>query len=360
MSTTNLDPEKLEQYAQMVAGTAHQGLNCALSFVGDQLGLYQALNEIAPAGSGELARAKGLSERWVREWLYQQACAGQIEYREESDEFYLSPEAAAVLVDDAHPAYLGGMFQAVVALYETIDELPESFRSGIGQSYEAKGGACACGVERMSRQFQNHQLVQNLLPMLDGVVERLDAGVRVGDVGCGSATSTVMMAKAFPKSQFFGYDNSRAAIKRASQAVSGAGVDNLQILDPTHDPLPEDGSFDFITTFDVIHDSTHPAELIGAIRKSLTADGTWLCADVIGKPTFAENLKDNPIAPLAYAFSVMVCMSAALSVPGGAGLGTLGFHREKAREMTEAADFSRFRQLDYEGDIFNAYYEIRP
>jgi len=359
MSTAALNPEKLDRYAKMVAGTAQQSLNCALSFVGERLGLYSNLSRIAPASSAELAQETGLDERWVREWLYQQACTGQIDYDESSDRFHLSPEAVAVLVDDKHPAYLAGMFQAVVALYEGLDELPESFKSGIGQSYEAKGEACACGIERMSRQFQTHQLVPRLLPKLDGVVEKLEAGISVADVGCGSATSTVAMAKAFPKSRFAGYDNSRAAIKRASQAVKRAGLDNVRILDPTHEPLPEDGSLDFITTFDVIHDSTHPDELIAAIRASLKPDGTWLCADVKGLPTFGENLKENPIAPLAYCFSVTVCMSAALSVPGGAGLGTLGFHEQKAREMTAAAGFGRFRRIDYEGDIFNAFYEIR-
>ncbi|MDX1382057.1 MAG: class I SAM-dependent methyltransferase [Thermoanaerobaculia bacterium] len=360
MSRPDLDPQKLEQFTQLVAGAAHQGMNCALSFVGDHLGLYETLHRIAPADSVELADAAGLSERWVREWLYQQACAGQIEYDEASDEFSLSPEAVAVLVDEDHPAYLAGMFHSVVALYEGVDRLPESFRTGIGRSYESRGEACACGVHRMSRQFQRHQLVGNLLPKLDGVVEKLDAGIRVADVGCGSATSTVAMAAAFPKSQFVGYDNSRAAIQHATRAVRGAGVDNVQIVDPTHDPLPEDGSFELITTFDVIHDSTHPAQLIAAIRKSLPEDGTWLCADIKGKPTFAENLRDNPIAPIGYAFSILICMSAALSLPDGAGLGTLGFHEQKAREMTAEQGFGRFRRIDYEGDIFNAYYEIRP
>ncbi|MEN8159332.1 MAG: class I SAM-dependent methyltransferase [Myxococcota bacterium] len=360
MSTPELDGEKLALTMQAVSGTVQQGLHCALSFVGDQLGLYRALRDAGPSTSVGLAQATGLDERWVREWLYQQACTGQLDYREEGDAFSISPEAAAVLVDEDHPSYLAGMFQTVVALYGAVDSLPESFRSGIGRSYEAQGDACACGVHRMSQQFQRHQLVENLLPKLDGVLAKLENGVRVADVGCGTATSTVAMARAFPKSEFIGYDSSRSAIRHATAAVQEAGVGNVRIVDPTHEPLPEDGSLGLITTFDVIHDSTHPVELIAAIRRSLPADGTWLCADVKGKPTFAENLNENPIAPLAYAFSVMVCMSAALSLPGGAGLGTLGFHEQKAREMTGAGGFSRFRQIDYEGDIFNAYYEIRP
>lgn len=354
--TRELDAAKVEQYQMMVVGTAHQGMHCALSFVGDQLGLYRALREISPATSTDLAEKTGLHERWVREWLYQQACAGLIDYVEEKDAFLLCEEAAAVLVDQD----LTGMFEAVVALYGGVDHLPESFRSGLGQSYESRGEGCACGVHRMSQQFQRHQLVKSLLPKLDGVVEKLEEGVRVADVGCGSATSTVAMAKAFPRSRFVGYDNSRTAIKHATRAIAESGVDNVEIADPTHAPLPEDGSFALITTFDVVHDSTHPSELISAIRKSLSADGTWLCADIKGKPTFAENLKENPIAPIGYAFSLLICMSAALSLPGGAGLGTMGFHEQKAREMSAAAGFRRFRPIDYEGDIFNAYYEIRP
>ena len=131
------------------------------------------------------------------------------------------------------------------------------------------------------------------------------------------------------------------------------------MLNPVYDPLPEDGSLDFITTFDVIHDSTHPAQLIGAIKNSLKSTGTWLCADVKGFPSFAENRRDNPMATLAYSFSVLVCMSAGLSTPDGAGLGTLGFHEAKAREMSAAAGFSRFDVTPFEGDVFNAFYEIR-
>ena len=212
----------------------------------------------------------------------------------------------------------------------------------------------------MSRKFQTDHLVPDLLPGLDGMVERLKQGARVADVGCGAATSTIAMAKAFPASEFVGYDISMHALSRARHNIQSAGVSNVRLHNPIDHPLPEDRSLDFVTTFDVIHDSTHPDLLINAIRRSLKDDGIWLCADIKGKPTFAENLKENPIAPLAYSFSVLVCMSASLSVEDGAGLGTLGFHEQKAREMTSAAGFTRFREIPFEGDALNAFYEIRP
>ncbi len=355
-----VDPAQLQKFSKNVSGSVVGGLNCALSFVGEQLGLYTALAQIGPANSESLAQKTNLSERWVREWLYQQACIGQIEYTEETDSFYLSPEARLVLAEPDHPAYLGGMLQSVVAMFETVDTLPGAFRSGIGQSFDDKGENCACGIERMSKKFQSSYLVPRLLPALDQVIEKLEHGARVADVGCGAATSTIAMAKAFPNSEFTGYDISLNALGRARTNIQNAGINNVRLANAIDNPLPEDSSIDFITTFDVVHDSTHPALLIDAIRQSLKTDGTWLCADIKGRPSFAENLRENPTATLAYSFSVMVCMSAGLSVPGGAGLGTLGFHEQKAREMTGAAGFSRFRTIDYEGDIFNAFYEIRP
>ncbi len=354
------NPEALQAFAGQVSQSIVGGLNCALTLLGDQLGLYKALAELNRATSTDLADKTRLSERWVREWLYQQSCVGQIGYNEADDTFYLTSEAVAVLADENHPAYMGGMFQSVVAIYDTVDQLPECFRTGLGQSYDDKGENCACGIERMSKKFQNDHLVPDLLPKLDGMVERLKAGARVADVGCGGATSTIAMAKAFPNSEFVGYDISMHALGRARDNINSAGVTNIQLHNPIDHPLPEDGSLDFVTTFDVIHDSTHPDMLINAIRRSLKNDGTWLCADVKGMPTFAENLNDNPMATLAYSFSVLVCMSAGLSSPDGAGLGTLGFHETKAREMTAALGFTQFKTVPFDGDVFNAFYEIRP
>lgn len=354
------DRDALQAFTSQVSSSITGGLNCALTMLGDQLGLYKALASAGPMNSAELAQSTHLSERWVREWLYQQTCMKQLEYDQEGDRFFLSPEGQAVLANEDHPAYLGGMFQSVVAIYDTVDSLPDCFRTGVGQSFDDKGESCACGIERMSKRFQNNHLVPDLLPQMDGIVQRLEAGARVADVGCGGATSTVAMAKAFPNSTFIGYDISMHALNRARNNINAAGVTNVQLHNPVDRPLPNDGSIDLITTFDVIHDSTHPTQLIEAIYKSLKSDGAWLCADVKGLPTFAENLAENPMATLAYSFSVLVCMSAGLSTPDGAGLGTLGFHEQKAREMTAAAGFSRFDTLAFEGDVFNAFYQIRP
>jgi ubiquinone/menaquinone biosynthesis C-methylase UbiE len=359
MALDQVNPDLLRAFTGKVSGSVTGGLNCALTLVGDQLGLYQALAKTGPCTSQMLADASNLSERWVREWLYQQSCIEQIDYDEAADSFSLSPEAEAVLATPDHPAYLGGMFQSVVAMFETLGDLPDSFRSGVGQSYDDKGESCACGIERMSRKFQESYLVPALLPKLDGMIEKLTAGALVADVGCGAATSTVAMAEAFPKSEFTGYDISLHALNRARHNVDATGAKNIRLHNPIDHPLPEDGSLDLITTFDVIHDSTHPEALIDAIKRSLKPDGIWLCADVQGKPTFAENKRDNPIATLAYSFSVLVCMSAGLSVAGGAGLGTLGFHEQKAKEMSASAGFTRFRTIPFEGDVFNAFYEIR-
>lgn len=355
-----VDRDALQAYSTKVSREVLGGLNCALTFVGDQLGLFKAMAELGPTNSTGLAAHTGLAERWVREWLYQQACTHHINYDDDAATFALSPEASIVLASPEHPAYLGGMLASVVAMYETIGDLPESFRTGLGQSYDDKGEACACGIERMSKKFQSSFLVPKLLPRLDGMVDRLSAGARVADVGCGAATSTVAMGEAFPESTFNAYDISVNALARARGNIDASGLSNVHLCNSSTDPLPEDGSLDFVTTFDVIHDSTHPAELITAIRRSLKDDGIWLCADIKGGSSFEENLKDNPFAGMAYSFSVLVCMSSGLSTPDGAGLGTLGFHEKKAREMSAEAGFSRFRVVEYEGDQFNAFYEIRP
>ena len=356
---TQVDREKLEIYLKQVSQQVMAGFNCSLSHVGDKLGLYRKLRDNGPVTSMEFAEATGLHERWLREWLRHQACVGQIDYSADDDSFSLSPEAAVVLCDDENPFYFAAGFQAVVATHEAVPKLGDSFRTGLGLTYDEQGEACACGIERLNNYVPRNELVQNILPSLSGVTDKLVSGARVADVGCGAGQATLVMAEAFPKSDFVGYDTSDHALANANAHLKETELKNVRFVNPMVEPLPRDGSVDFVTTFDVIHDAPYPGRLIADIHRCLNVDGTWLCSDIRSFPTFAENLRENPSAGLFYGFSLMICMSSSMSTPDGAGLGTLGFNEQVAREMSETAGFSRFARLEF-GTAVNNYYEIRP
>jgi 2-polyprenyl-3-methyl-5-hydroxy-6-metoxy-1,4-benzoquinol methylase len=355
---TEIDDDRLKLFLRQVTTSISAGVNCAVTAVGDQLGLYRALHELRVASSAELAAHTSFNERWVREWLRHQACLRQIEYDAETDRFHLSPEAVAVLVDETSGSYLMGGFQSVVATYPSVSGLAQSFHTGLGRSYDEHGEGCACGIERMSAYASRYALFDEVLPRLDGMVAKLNAGIRVADVGCGGGRATIAMAETYPNSEFVGYDTSVHALERARANLRTLDLPNVHFANPKVEPMPAAPTFDLVTTFDVIHDTTHPMQLIEAIHAALADDGTWLCSDIRSFPDFADNLAKHPIAGMLYGFSLMVCMSASLSTPDGAGLGTLGFNEVVARGMTSAAGFTRFRRLDYDNPM-NNYYEIR-
>jgi SAM-dependent methyltransferase len=355
---SELDRDKLDRYIQRVTGSIAAGLNCAISSLGDKLGLYEALHELRSASSFELAERTGLNERWLREWLRHQACMQQIEYDAETERFFLSPEAVAVMIDTSHPAYFGGGFESATASFDSLPGLVNSFHTGIGFSYDDHGPGCASGIERMSRYFNENTLVPQVLPLLDGVVEKLKRGAMVADVGCGGGVATLAMAESFPNSEFVGYDISEHALTRAREKLNTVDVSNIRFVNPLDEMLPSEPTFDLITTFDVIHDSAHPQPLLNAIFQALKHDGTFLCEDIRSYPRFEQNLQENPLAGLLYGFSIMVCMSSSMSTPDGAGLGTLGFNEEVAAEMMSIAGFTRFNKLDYDNPM-NNYYEVR-
>jgi len=273
--------------------------------------------------------------------------------------FHLSPVAALVLANDASPAFAAGAFAALPQQIGVLEQLLESFKTGIGLPYDAFGPQGARGVEGMAGPWFRTMLVPLALPRLDGVTERLRAGATVADIGCGTGIALIEMATAFPTSQFHGYDISTHALAEAERKRQAAGTANVTFHHAEREPLPEDGRFDFITTFDCIHDMTHPADAMRSIRKALKPDGTWLIADINAKPSFEENLEKNPMAAMMYGFSVLSCLSSGLSHPEGAGLGTLGFSEPTARAMTAAAGFTRFTRHDFDNPV-NAYYELRP
>jgi 2-polyprenyl-3-methyl-5-hydroxy-6-metoxy-1,4-benzoquinol methylase len=356
--THPIDPAKVKAGGERIFGYLKGMAVSAMVYLGDTLGLYRAMHNAGPLTSQELAQKTGLHERWVREWLRGQAAAKLIDYASD-DRFELSPEIGMFLADPDSPRLAVGIFSDLPQRMAVVERLPESFKSGVGLNYDARGPQGAVGIERVFGNWYRFTLVSQVLPKLDGVSDKLRKGAKVADVGCGAGMALLEMAKAFPHSQFHGYDVSKHALARAEANKVNAGVQNTTFHDVANEGLSTDSSFDFITTFDCIHDMTRPAEMIKTIRQALKPDGTWFIADIKSLPTFEENLEKNPMTAMLYAFSVMGCMSSALSEPGGAGLGTLGFNEAVARKMTAEVGFTRFQRHEFENPL-NAYYEVRP
>ncbi len=353
-----MDPERLKEFLATVFGALGGAMTATMIHLGDRMGLYRALADGTPRTSGELAEETGLDERWLREWLYQQGAAGVLEHRGEG-RFALCEEGGAVLADENHPAFGAGFFGHLPQTLGVAERLPEAFRSGIGLPYDAFGPEGAVGVERGLAPWFRALLVPFALPRVPGVVKTLAGGAAAADVGCGAGVAMLEMAKAWPASEFHGYDISRFALERAEQNRDGAGVTNAFFHDAREEPIPDDGRYAFITSFDCLHDMTNPAGMMARIRGALRDDGTWLIADIKAHPSYEENVEHNPMAAMMYGVSLLTCMSSALSEPGGAGLGTLGLHEGLAREMARQAGFAHFEPLDL-GHPINAFYVVRP
>ena len=354
-----IDPDQLKLYSFQLFSKLEGAVTAGMIHLGDTLGLYAALKAAdRPVSTHELAETLGLHERWVREWAFNQASAKMIQC-DADERLSLSAEAAAVLASPEHPAYGMGMFHRLPQTMRMLDEMPDIFRSGIGRDYDSHGCAGAIGIERSFEPWNNTFLLPAVLPAISGLVEQLERGITVADVGCGAGGAVLLMAERFPKSTFVGYDISAFALARAAEKLAESGVTNARFFDPREAPLPSDHSVQFITTFDCIHDMTQPQQMMDALRSALADDGAWLLVDIKARDSFSENAAKNPMAPLMYGISVLSCMSSAMSTPGGAGLGTLGLSENTAREMSAAAGFTRFEKLPIDHSV-NAFYEIRP
>jgi 2-polyprenyl-3-methyl-5-hydroxy-6-metoxy-1,4-benzoquinol methylase len=357
-----VDPDRLKMFSFLVFSKLEGAVTSGMIHLGDRLGLYRILAEATVSlTDDELAGRAGLHPRWVREWIRNQAAARiiDVEFVDGVERYGLSPEARVVLADESHPAFGMGMFHRLPQTMNALDYLPESFRTGLGRDYDSHGPDGAVGIERSFEPWSRSYLLPVVLPALDGMVDRLERGAAVADIGCGAGGAAIRMATAFPRSSVVGYDISMHALDRANERRSNEAVGNVEFRDPRRNPLPEDGSLDLVTAFDCIHDMTHPQDVMNSIRRSLRPDGTWLLVDIKALDTFEETMRKNPMASLMYGISVMSCMSSAMSLPGGAGLGTLGLPESKARAMAFEAGFTRFRRLDVEHSL-NAFYEIRP
>ena len=351
-----IDPDELRAYSFNVWNFKQGEVVSLMIHLGDRLGLYRALEGAGPLTAAGLAERTGLQERWLLEWLRNQTAARLLRYHE-GDRFELTPTGAAVLADEESRAFSAGAFSEPTGS-GVVDRLVEAFQTGIGLTYQELGPNAAHRTERMLGPWVRHSLVPEIIPALPGVSTRLSAGGLAADVGCGAGVALLAMAEAFPSAEFHGYDPSAHAIERARSNVAERGLENVRLQVAGGEDLPREPTYDFLITFDCMHDMTRPTQVTAAIRRALRPDGTWLIKDIRSKPRFEDNLR-NPLLAMFYGFSVSACMSSALSEPDGEGLGTLGFNPEVAEKMVRTAGFTHFVMHDFD-DPGNLYYEVRP
>ncbi len=281
------DEAKLNVFVGRMLGDLGALTNAVLVHVGDQLGFYKTLAKLGATDSTALAKQTGTSERLVREWLSAQAAQGYVTYDRTTQKFSLSPEQAMVFADDESPVFMAGFFDIAAGLFHDAPKIINAFKSGRGLAWHEHNGCLFCGTERIFRPAYNHHLVNEWLPALDGVVAKLQRGASVADVGCGHGASTILMAKAFPNSKFYGYDYHPASIEAARKSAHDTGVgDRISFEVGAAKDFPAK-AFDLVCFFDCLHDMGDPVGAARHVGKTLARDGTWM----IVEPFATINLK---------------------------------------------------------------------
>jgi SAM-dependent methyltransferase len=350
-----LDEEKMNGFVMKMLGDVGAAISGALLLVGDRLGLYEALAEAGPQTSAELAKRTGTSERYVREWLANQAASGYLEYDAATTKFTLPREHVPVLADEHSPVLMCGLYQIVQTLYADEPKITDAFRTGSGVGWHEHDSRLFSATERFFRPGYNANIVANWLPALDGVVEKLQSGAKVADIGCGLGTSTIMMARAFPNSTFFGFDYHQESIEAGRRAAEAAGLsDRVRFAVAPAKSFPGNG-YDLVCAFDCIHDMGDPVGALAHVREVLAADGTCMMVEPFANDRLEENL--NPVGRIFYGASTILCTPASLSQEVGAALGAQS-GEARMREVARQAGMSHFRRAAE--TPFNLVYELRP
>jgi SAM-dependent methyltransferase len=350
-----IDEAKLNTFIGRVLGDLGGAFSVPLVRIGDRLGLYKTLHSEGPMAAATLAAKAGIAERYAREWLSQQAASGYLDYDPAAGTFALPPEQAMVFADADSPVYLQGGFDLAVAMMENQALIEPAFRSGKGVGWGDQAQCLFCTVGRFFRPGYHNNLVDAWLPALDGLVSRLEQGADVADVGCGHGFSTVIMAKAFPKSRFVGYDFHPDSIAQARAHAEQHGVAaNTRFEVATAADFPA-RDLDLVTFFDCLHDMGDPRGAARHVRETLRPDGRWMIVEPAAGDKLADNL--NPVSRLYYAASTMICVPTSLDQPLGVALGAqAGF--ERLSSVIRDGGFAEVRKAT--ATPFNMVLEARP
>jgi SAM-dependent methyltransferase len=349
-----VDMDKLNAFIGQFVGDLGAAVSAGMVVIGDRLGLYKALAS-GPMTSAELAAKTGTDARYVREWLSSQAAGGYITYDEKGDKFSLTEEQAFTLANEDSPAYLPGAFQLALGALNAVPRIAESFRSGAGMGWHEHDDGVFHGCEKFFRPGYAANLVPSWIPALTDVGKKLEAGARVADVGCGLGASTILMAKAFPKSHFSGFDYHDKSIEAARESAAREGVAGRVKFEVAKAKDFPGKDYDFVAVFDCLHDMGDPVGAAKHVRQSLHKDGTWM----IVEPFAQDSLKDNltPVGRVYYSFSTLLCTPCSRSQEVGLCLGAQS-GEARIREVVTSAGFTRFRRATE--TPFNVVYEARP
>jgi SAM-dependent methyltransferase len=350
-----IDQEKLNQFMQRAVGDLGATFHAALVVIGDKLGLYRAMADAGAVTSSELAKRAGLAERYVREWLAANAASGYVSYDAAAGRYSLSAEQAFALAEEGSPAFLPGAFQLATAALRAEPKIAEAFRTGSGLGWHEHDPALFQGVERFFRPAYAANLISGWIPSLEGVEGKLRKGARVADVGCGHGASTILMAQAYQRSTFTGFDYHEASINCAREAATEAWVADRVKFEVASAKNYPGRDYDFIAFFDCLHDMGDPVGAASHVCETLAPDGVWMIVEPYANDRVEENL--NPVGRLYYSASTLVCTPASLSQEVGLALGAQA-GEARMREVVTKGGFTRFRRAAE--TPFNLVFEARP
>jgi SAM-dependent methyltransferase len=349
-----IDDTKLNALVGRMIGDVGAAFSSMLVAVGDRLGLWKAMADGEPVTPADLAGRTGTAERYVREWLNAQAAAGYVSYDAATGRFALSPEGAFTLADETSPACFAGLFEIIAACGAGVDRLTDRFRTGEGIEWGHQHPCLFTGTERFFRSGYIANLTTGWIPALDGVEAKLEAGARVADVGCGVGASTLLMAKTYPRSRFFGFDYHEGSIALARERARAAGLEDRVTFAVAMSTDYPGTDYDLVAHFDCLHDMEDPAGAARQVKRSLASDGTWMIVEPFAGDRPEQN--HNPIGRVFYSASTMLCVPHSLAHNGPA----LGAQSGEARirdVVVGAGGFSRFRRATE--TPFNLVYEAR-
>jgi SAM-dependent methyltransferase len=317
--TRTIDPDKLNALLAQAVQDMGAAMQAPLIVIGDKLGLYRAMGNGLPVTAAQLAARTGTAERYIREWLNANAAGHFVEYDAESDTYFMTPEQALALAQEDAPIHLPGFYHMLASLMKDEEKITQIYRTGKGMAWHEHEKGLFEGCERFFRPTYLVNLVSSWIPALDGVEARLKAGALVADIGCGHGASTLLMAKAYPRSKFFGFDYHAPSIETARKKAVEAGVSNRVSFQVAGSKMFPGAGYDLVAFFDCLHDMGDPAGAARHVRESLAPGGTWMIVEPFAHDEIAANL--NPIGRIMYSASASICVPCSLSQEVALGLG---------------------------------------